>query len=324
MIEGLSVIICCFNTGFRIKSVLEYIARQELEPHQRLEVVLVDNNCKDDTLEIARRTWLEIKCGHDFRIVSEPLQGLSYARYRGCKEAQFPIVIFCDDDNWLDATYSANVFNFFENHAKAGIVGGLPTAVSETVLPDWFAGRQELFACGKLYPHTGKLKAGEYVFGAGMAARRSVLLCLMDPEFPMLCKDRTGKELTSGGDFEICLRAAIAGYEIWYDESLQLKHFMPQQRLTRDYCDKLLAKLPEHTFYLRKYDTFFVISKRNWISRQLSLAYNFIKYFIAVVTSNQHQKQWARDHLYFLTGLTWFATESTAVVWAFAKANRSK
>lgn len=288
-----------------------------------MEVVLVDNNSDDQTSAIAEACWLAIGAPVPLKLTTESCQGLTNARRAGVNEASYDIIIFCDDDNWLDQGYVSRVSELFAANPTIGIIGGQPYGVAEQDLPEWFHGVQELYACGQLHATTGMVPAGSYVFGAGLSGRRKLLSTILDEQWPMLCKDRSGKELSAGGDVEICMRATMLNFGIWYDEELQLKHFMPQQRLTREYCEQLLAKLPEHTFHLRKYDAFLVIRKMNWISRQWSLIYNFMKYALAFLSRNQHQEAWACDRLFFLTGLKWFATESTWVVMAFAKANKA-
>jgi len=88
---GLSVIVCCYNSSKFITACLEHIACQNLDGIT-LEVILVDNNCTDDTVNIALQAWRT--CGSPFilRIIEEKVSGIAYARKKGVLEAKGEIL----------------------------------------------------------------------------------------------------------------------------------------------------------------------------------------------------------------------------------------
>ena len=47
---------------------------------------------------------------------------------------------------------------------------------------------------------------------------------------------------SSGGDYELCLALAIAGFIIWYDERLTFRHFITRDRTTVEYYRKYLKE----------------------------------------------------------------------------------
>ena len=51
---NLSTVICCYNSSSRIETTLEYLAKQKLKDLS-CEVILVDNNCSDATVEVAKK-----------------------------------------------------------------------------------------------------------------------------------------------------------------------------------------------------------------------------------------------------------------------------
>ena len=57
------------------------------------EVVVVDNNSTDRSMDIARQ--------YNMRIVQEPKQGMIYARNRGFDEANGDVIIRIDGDTVL-------------------------------------------------------------------------------------------------------------------------------------------------------------------------------------------------------------------------------
>ena len=100
--DGISVIICCYNSSTLLPRTLEHLALQDVPENILWELIIVDNNSNDDTAEVARKEWEKYKIDIPFKVVYESNPGLSYARQKGVKEASFELLLFCDDDNWLE------------------------------------------------------------------------------------------------------------------------------------------------------------------------------------------------------------------------------
>ncbi|MEL6945608.1 MAG: glycosyltransferase, partial [Bacteroidota bacterium] len=86
--KGVSVVICTYNGAKRLKSTLEHIAAQKTE-FLAWEVILIDNNSKDDSASIAQAIWRVANVPVSLRVIKEEQAGLSYAKARGLKEAQY-------------------------------------------------------------------------------------------------------------------------------------------------------------------------------------------------------------------------------------------
>ena len=82
----LTVIICTYNRAKYIGNLLESIAKNDIEK-SKYEIVLVDNNCTDNTRAVCE-AFAEAHKDVNFRYVVEPEQGLSAARNKGIKEAK--------------------------------------------------------------------------------------------------------------------------------------------------------------------------------------------------------------------------------------------
>jgi len=236
MNEGVSIIICCYNSSLRIKETLKHIAVQQFSDIN-CEVILVDNASTDNTAGAAKLAWSETKNTNiDFHIVHEPAPGLSYAREKGTNEANFEFLIFCDDDNWLGENYVQNVYTLFKSNPDVAILGGLGIPEFENPLskPVWFDKFYHGYAVG---PQAEKECIINGVYGAGMAVRKSKLKKAM--QLPMFLHDRKRNELMAGGDGEICYRIRLNGYLVLYSPDLTFKHFLISRRLTWDYLKKL-------------------------------------------------------------------------------------
>lgn len=238
--KGVSIIICCYNSANRLKSTLFHIAQQELSSNAVFELIIVDNASNDDTQHVALTVWDELAAPHiSLKIVSEPNPGLTYARKKGIAEASYDYLVFCDDDNWLQNDYISTVFNFFEQNQNVAIIGGWATPVfaKKTIPPSWFDEFSSNYAVGQQAEESNiKMTC---VYGAGIAARKSVLESDNYLKLPNILSDRKGKNLTAGGDSELCLKVRLLGYQVAYLDHLRLKHYLPGERLNWDYFKKL-------------------------------------------------------------------------------------
>src|SRR5262245_11833929 len=109
--QGISVIVCCFNSSKRIRNALIALANQEFRSAIDWEILLVDNNSTDDTAAFSNNLWKTLSKDIQFRILFEPQTGLANARRRGVNEATYSTILFCDDDNWLAPDYLQTAFD---------------------------------------------------------------------------------------------------------------------------------------------------------------------------------------------------------------------
>ncbi len=251
--KGISIVLCCYNSEDRIRPTLTHLFNQILVESLSWEVILVDNNCTDNTLSIAKE--LHDSFTHiPFQIVAEKQPGLSYARMKGLKTTQYDYVLYCDDDNWLAPDYVQKAYEIMESDEEIGVLGGQGKVTSDSEIPSWFYTYQGSYACGVQAIHSGDISARGYVWGAGFVIRKVVLEKCLALDFQFFCSDRIGKELMSGGDSEICKWYLLANTKLWYDERLKYRHYMSQDRLTKPYLEKLFRGFKISNKYLNTYD----------------------------------------------------------------------
>jgi len=240
MNNGVSIIICCYNSSKLLPETIKYICSQKISENIKWEVIVIDNNSFDNTSRIAEKLLNEYKCPAIYKIFSQPDQGLSFARKMGLDNSQYEYILFCDDDNWLDERYIETGFLLLESNKDIGALGGHSEAVIEGDFPEWFLNNKQNYSIGKQSAESGDITWSEGVlWGAGMFVRTSALRELYSDGFKSLLTDRKGNELSSGGDSELCYALRLAGWKIWYDERLLLKHFITKERLNWNYLRKL-------------------------------------------------------------------------------------
>jgi glycosyltransferase involved in cell wall biosynthesis len=235
-----SIVVCCYNSAERIEKTLLYLSKQKIEALD-LELIIVDNNCTDDTVNIVNKVWCDYNYPYSLTIVSQTSSGQIYARRTGVETAKGDYILFCDDDNWLSSDYVLNVYNLFMANPNAGAIGGDSTAVFEddSSLPYWFYKEAHCFAVGKQWANYGDISIRGYLWGAGMAIRRKVAAICFEEESPFLLSGRSGGLILSGDDSEICSRVLLMGFKLYYSDALIFYHFIPKNRITESYLSKL-------------------------------------------------------------------------------------
>lgn len=108
-----SVVIPVFNEEKYIKACLDSLHNQIDLPD---EIIVVDNNCTDKTVEIASRYPL-------VRIEKETAQGMIPARNKGFNTANYSIIARCDADSVLFPDWIQRIKYNFEHLACDAVTG---------------------------------------------------------------------------------------------------------------------------------------------------------------------------------------------------------
>lgn len=204
-----------------------------------MELIVVDNASTDNT-SIFCKDYLTKHATYPWKVVYEAKPGLIHAREKGIAESQYDILLYCDDDNYLDPAYVRIGEEIMHNHPKIGALGGYGDPVFEGEQPDWFDKYHYSFAVGEQANKSGKIKSKTAeIYGAASFWRKSVLQLIEQKGIETVLTGRRGNQLVSGDDVEWCYLVQLAGYEIWYEEKLRFKHLMTAGRLTWPYYLKL-------------------------------------------------------------------------------------
>ena len=250
--SGISVVICCHNSAERLPSALRHLAASQ-DPGTPWEVIVVDNASTDATAAVAKNAWptnLQIP----LRVLVEPKPGLSHARVCALSAANYDIVAFVDDDNWVQTDWLRIGFQCFQEDVRRGAVGGLIEPAIEQP-PPWFARHAAAWVVGPQADTSGDVTWSRgFLWGAGLWVRRQAWQELQQSGFQFLLSGRLGKRLSSGEDSELCRALRNAGWTLWYDERLRIKHAIPVIRITWAYLTRLAAAIGASTVVLDLYD----------------------------------------------------------------------
>ena len=255
--EGVSIIICCYNSAERLTATLEHVQRQIVDSGNQWEVIVVDNNSTDTTAILATEIWNKNPVTK-LKLVTEEIPGLSKARICGANSARFSLLSFIDDDNWIREDWVNKVLSIFRTHPRAGACGGRIEAIHEKLpIPEWFTDYADSFAVGTPFNESGYLDSGEYLWGAGITIRKEAWEKLFNERHTIRLTGRKGNKLTAGEDAEICLLLHIEGYRLWYDKDLFLQHFIPQKKLSETGLIRMHEGFGEAELTLRIYRSLF-------------------------------------------------------------------
>lgn len=107
-----SVIIPVYNEEKYIKNCLMSLSKQTKKAH---EVIIIDNNCTDKTIQIAKK--------YNVKIIQEHKQGITPARNRGFEEATGDILARCDADSILPKNWIRRITDNFTRQKIDAITG---------------------------------------------------------------------------------------------------------------------------------------------------------------------------------------------------------
>lgn len=111
-----SVVIPAYNEEKRIKACLAAVFKQDF-PQDYYEVLVVDNNSQDKTIEIVKKAFPKA------RIVKENKQGTVFARIKGTQEAKAEIVAMTDADSQVPQTWLKRIFKAYEDKEVVAVGG---------------------------------------------------------------------------------------------------------------------------------------------------------------------------------------------------------
>ena len=237
--NGLSVIICCYNSSQRINKTIKAIFSQKSIENLKIELLIIDNNSSDNTWEKVKEAIIDKPKKLNVKLLSEKKPGLTNARNCGMKASKYNFLTFVDDDNHLFPDYLNIVYQTMLSNTEIGILGGKGITYNSLKLPTWFKFIQRNYAVGPQGNDQLGLQEVDLVYGAGMTIRKDFWLKILSNGFMPILNDRTKKTLISGGDTELCMVFKIAGYKVFYHPELNFYHDIPIERINWEYVKKL-------------------------------------------------------------------------------------
>jgi glucosyl-dolichyl phosphate glucuronosyltransferase len=226
-----SVAICTWNRAKVLDRTLKQLCRVHVPAGLEWELLVVENNCTDETPAIIRSYEDRLPIA---RLV-EPVQGLSHARNRALRAAHGDLVIFTDDDVLVDEDWLAAYVAAANRWPDASYFGGIITPLYESELPPWFRANEGSLSTfvGEAHDLGGPerlMQPGESPWGGSMAFRRKAF------EHASFRVDigRNGKRREDRCDEVFCAALEEAGHRAVWVAGAKLQHVGVPEHLTLD------------------------------------------------------------------------------------------
>lgn len=228
---SISVVICTWNRSRLLRITLEQMTRLEVPRGTQWELIVVNNNCSDDTDTVLADFQDQLPLVRLF----EPTPGKSHAGNLAVREAKGKYIVWTDDDVLVDRDWLKGYLNAFARWPEASIFAGAIDPWFEVAPPVWlkrvFPKVANAYAALDHGPNGFDLTRDTYPYGANMALKRSAHM--KEPY-----DTRLGPRPNSGirGEEMIMARRLLdAGATGRWVPEARVRHFIPPNRQTLGY-----------------------------------------------------------------------------------------
>lgn len=262
----LAVVICTYNGEQRLPQVLDCLLAQLGTEHLAWEVIVVDNNSTDGTVQVVKTYQQHWPQDIPLRYAFEPRQGAAYARQHAIDIARSPLIGFLDDDNHPALGWVLAAQRFGQAHPQAGAFGSRIGGDFETTPPANFDRISAMLALSErgseplIYDPRQKILPP----AAGLVVRRQAWLSSVPEQLSLA--DAIGFQ-AAGEDWEAVLHMQRHGWEIWYNPAMRMQHQIPASQFERDYLLRLFRGIGLSCHHTR------MLSVAGWLWPLMTLLY---------------------------------------------------
>ena len=232
----ISIIICTYNREKYIYKTLERIAKNNFDYNQ-YEVVLINNNSSDSS-ELECFRFQQNFPNINIRYFIETQQGLSFARNRGIIEAKGDILVFLDDDSFVEDDYLTNLDNYMKEYPDFMAFGGKISPLFETgITPSWLSKWSYSWVSAiNLGNEVQLFKKNNYPIGANMGFKKEYF---EKYGYFNTHLGRNKKNMMAGEEKDIFHRSNRKIDKIYYFPNAKVQHVIPESRTTMAYIKRL-------------------------------------------------------------------------------------
>jgi glycosyltransferase involved in cell wall biosynthesis len=228
-----TVIVCTYNRCQSLATTLSSLAAQVLPESVEWEVLVVDNNSRDQTRDVVERFCRQYPV--QFRYLLEPRPGKSHALNAGIREARGDVLAFTDDDVTAVPTWLQDLTAGLHGGPWAG-AGGRTLPEQTFSPPAWLSlkGRYALAPLAIFDLGLEPRELNESPYGNNMAFRKAIFE--KHGGFRTDLGPRAGSsEPQKSEDSEIGSRLLAAGERLRYEPAAVIYHSVPPSRVQKEY-----------------------------------------------------------------------------------------
>lgn len=226
----ISVVVCTYNRDKYLPRCLDCLKSQEEVSPSDFEIVVVNNNCTDNTESICLK-FQEDNPHLNFQYVKESNPGLSHARNKGIESAKGSIIAFIDDDGFACKDYVKSIKEGIEKFPEYNAYGGKVIPVyNEGKDPKWLSKYIEGIVSQLDFGETEKEFTNKYPVGCNMIFRKKY--------FEENGGFNTDLQLRSDEKYVFNKMKAL-GEKMLYLPKVYVNHFMDDFRLEKTFIQYL-------------------------------------------------------------------------------------
>ena len=231
-----SIIIPTLNNASKLTICLEHLAKIVFSK-ENFEVLVIDNGCTDNTLEVILSFKNKIKNIQHF--YCDVPGCLMAARHKGWRESHSPILCFIDDDSLVNPHWLNAMEDSFRNE-EVNLVGGPCIPKYEIPPPSWVEEFWQNTEYGKFHGYLSLLDFGSqiipiphhFVFGCNYNIRKKALE-LVGGTLPDYLPE-TYKFYQGTGETGISSLLANHGIALYHPD-VRIEHYVVKNRFTPQY-----------------------------------------------------------------------------------------
>jgi glycosyltransferase involved in cell wall biosynthesis len=231
----LSIVISTYNNATSLIRTLNSVVEQDAEK-SLWECIVVDNASTDDT-HARTEAFIAEHPEVNLRLVSEPQQGLSFARNCGIAAAKGLFIAFIDDDETINKEFVSAYINLFHEHGAFAAAGALKVCY-EGERPKWMSHYTEKMIANPL--NLGKeiitITSSITPTGGNMAFSKELFALYGNFDTSL---GRKGESLFGGEENDMFDRIRNLGERVFYTPHAIAYHHISDKKLTAEYFDKL-------------------------------------------------------------------------------------
>lgn len=261
----ITVAVCTWNRAELLDATLLGMAKLRIPRDVEWELLVVNNNCSDDTDVVIARHAEHLP----IRRLFQPEQGLSHARNYAAEAARGDLILWTDDDVRVDSEWLAVYADVARQYPKATFFGGTVNPWFSKKPPAWLARNIAIFSYAYALRQFGdelfEITTDEQLpYGANMATRRTVF---NNARFDTTL-GRSGDELLSGEETQLFGHLLDEGHVGIWTGRAQVDHYIPPDRLTLGYIKSYFYGIGRSSVRLAIVDQSIGQFDRNRLARQ--------------------------------------------------------
>jgi glycosyltransferase involved in cell wall biosynthesis len=227
----ITIAICTWNRARLLERTLAQMQCLVIPPGVKAEILVVNNNCTDNTDEVIAQHRQSLP----IHALFEPTPGKSFAANRAVQEARGDLILWTDDDVLVDPLWVDAYLSAATRWPQAAYFGGVIEPWFEATPPGWIANNLKTLGMAYALNNHGEIsrpfREDEMPFGANMAIRKKA--------FESVSFDSalgpSGNNQVRGEETALIRQLKRQGHVgIWVSEA-KVKHCIPSSRLTRKY-----------------------------------------------------------------------------------------